>query len=1002
MIASHCFKIGSFWLATCVSLLAQCPPINFYTTPQIQPIGNADIVVVRQPDGSFTGYGLGGPKPLYTTPNIQSTVAGCLPASTHTGPKVTINYNPTGTGSEPGAIADLKGDGTPALLIAETNPGVSIYYDFNLSNATHYLPQASNPTGVSVGDVNGDGHPDVVFLDGGGEVASDTGTVYILLNNGDGTLTPKANYPANGPDSVAIADVNGDGKPDLIVGTFGSTSAGSVAVFLGNGDGTFQNPTNYPTSSGVINVVVADFKHDGHPDIAYVIYGNTNPVNSIGVLLGNGRGSFTQAGSVFSSGGDAQYLVTADFNGDGRLDLAAGNGNDATVTILLGNGDGTFQAPHGYSVPYEPVELTVTDFNNDGFADILIGVGSPTALGESENSMVIGVLLGNGDGTFQGSTTTPIGGSSAAFLAVADFNGDGKTDAVIAAADTGNMAFFAGNGNGTFQPPVINQGELSQPGVAAVGDFNGDGRPDLAIAQTGASSLYVLLNAGSGKFQSPSTTSSGGSSPTGIAAADFNRDGKIDLAVANSGGQSDTGQNLTGNVAILTGSGSGTFSVTNTYTAGTAPTAIAAADLNGDGKPDLVVSDSGVNGGTGAPNIAGAVYVFLNQGSSFPSSNKYTVSSFPGALAIGDLNGDGRPDLVVATEDTNYNYYLGILLGNGDGTFQSPTLVPTQFGPTSIVIGDFNGDGKQDLIVGHCCGLSDATYLLGHGDGTFDPEVAFNAGSTQFVAAADINGDGHPDLLIAQSQPAAFMPLINVSPKPQAVSTASSAPAPSGAPVAAESIVSSYGSDLANTKLSASTLGTSLGGTTVDVKDSTGMDRSALLFYVSPLQVNFEVPAGTATGTATVNVHSGDGTVSSGTVEIANVAPGLYTQNAAGLAAAYVDYYTASGKFTSQQNVVEHNSSGQLVANPISLDPEGSQVYLLLFGTGLRHAAKSDVTVTVGSTTLPAAFSGAQGGFAGLDQVNVLLPYSLKGSGSVPVVVNAAGISSNAVLITIQ
>jgi uncharacterized protein (TIGR03437 family) len=1009
--ARHFFKIWTFLIATRAALIAQCPAINFYTTPELQPPnGGTDIVVVRQPDGSFTEYGLGGATPSFTTPNIQSTVSGCLPASTHTGPRVTINYNPTGVASEPGAIADLNGNGIPELLIAETNPGLTIFYDFNLANPTVYLPEITVPTGVSVADLNGDGHPDVVVLDGG-DGSSDLGNVYILLNKGDGTLTPApggGRYAVSAPGSVAIADVNGDGKPDLVVGLSPSTTTGIVAVLLGNGDGTFQNPTNFPASGVVISVVVADFNGDGHPDIAYVTLGNSNGSgpNAINILLGNGSGGFTSAGSGFSAGGDAAYLVAGDFNGDGRLDLAAGNFRASTVTVLLGNGNGTFQAPYGYSVPYGPTELTVTDFNDDGFADILIGVGSPTAVGESENSEVLGVLLGNGDGTFRGAPTTDIGGSesAASFLAVADFNGDGKVDAILADQTTGNVAFFAGNGNGTFQTPVLHQGELSQPGVAAVGDFNGDGRPDLAVAQTQSSNLFILLNSGGGNFQSPSMTGSGGFGPAGLAAADFNGDGKIDLAVANSGGFNGSGQNQAGNVAILTGSGSGSFSVSNTYVAGTAPTGIAAADLNGDGKPDLVVADAGMNGGTGQPFVAGGVYVFLNQGSSFQKSNAYPVSTFPNIVAIGDLNGDGRPDLVVAASDDNVNYYLGILLGNGNGTFQSATLLPTQFGPSSIAIDDFNGDGKVDLIVGHCCGDTDATYLLGHGDGTFDPEVQFNAGSSQFVAAADITGNGLPDLLVAQSNPAAFMALINVSAKAQtqAVSTASSAPAPSGAPVAAESIASAYGSDLANTTAPAKTLGTSLGGTTMDVKDSAGTDRPATLFYVSPSQVNFEIPTGTTNGTATVNVHSGDGTTSSGTVQIASVAPGLYTVNSAGLAAAYAEHYSASGTLTSQQNVAEVNSSNQVVASPISLDPQGSQVYLLLFGTGLRHAALSDVTVTVGSTVLQPAYSGAQGGFVGLDQINVLLPYSLKGSGDVPVVVTASGLVANTVRITIQ
>lgn len=992
-----------------IALAAACPAINFYTAPELlPPASGADIVTIRQPDGSFTEYGLGGAKPSFTTPNIQSSIAGCLPASSHTGPRAKINFNPTGTGSEPGAIADLNGNGIPELLIAETNPGLTVFYDFNLAAPTVYLPQVTEPTGVSVADVNGDGHPDVVVLDGGDD-SSNPGNVYILLNKGDGTLTPSAHYSVSGPGSVAIADVNGDGRLDLVVGYVGlGAGTAGIAIFLGKGDGTFQEPANYPTASGVGAVAVADFNGDSHPDIVYTTYGSS-ATNPISILLGDGKGNFTAAGAAFSSGGDAVYVAVGDFNGDGKLDLATGNFNDATVSILLGNGDGSFQAPHAYSAPYGPSELTVTDFNNDGFADILIGVGSPTAIGESENSELIGVLLGNGDGTFQGAPTTDFGTGNATFLAVADFNGDGKTDAV-ASDESGNVAFFAGKADGTFQTAVVSAGELSNPGSGVVADFNGDGKPDIAVAEYRGSNIFVLLNSGGGNFQPPLTTGSGGFGSggflsVGLTAADFNGDGKMDLAVVNSGGPDNSGQNQTGNVAVLTGSGTGAFTIANTYAAGLTPSSIAAGDVNGDGKPDFVVTDSGMETGSASTDTIGAVYVFLNQGGSFQNLHKYTVGAFPSDVAIGDLNGDGRLDLVVATSDENVNYFLAILLGNGDGTFQAPILLATQFGPSSIVIKDFNGDGKPDILVGHCCGDTAGTYLVGHGDGTFDPEVQFNAGpSPGLLAAADINGDGRPDLLAAGSDPASFTALVSISPSAsvEQVSTVSSAPAPEGAPVAAESIASAYGSDLANTTTPAETLGTSLGGTTVNLTDSTGTSRPATLFYVSPKQVNFEIPAGTANGTATVTVHSGDGTNSSGSVEIASVAPGLYTANTNSLAAAYAIHYSATGTLTSQQNVAAVNSSNQVVPSPISLDPQGSQVYLLLFGTGLRHAAQSSVTVTIGSTTLTPAYSGAQGGFAGLDQINVLLPYSLKGSGDVEVVVTAAGQTSNTVRITIQ
>jgi hypothetical protein len=701
------------------SLAAQsCPAIDFLTTAQLAPSANADLVAVRQADGSFTGYGLLGNAPLYTTPNLQNSITGCIRLiGGAKGPKAVINFNPAGTPSEPGAIVDLNGNGTPELLVAETGPGVTVYWDFNLSAPDQLLPQITSPAGVQVADLNGDGKPDIIALDGGALGSANNGGVYVLLNNGDKTFKVSGHYLLNEPGTVAIADINGDGKPDMVVGQQG---ANSVAVFLGNGDGTFQNPTMVAAAGIVISVLIADFNRDGKMDLAVNTLGSGGfpSVNPIAILLGDGKGNFSPASTVLP-GGDAMILATGDFNGDGIPDLAAGNFQYQTVSVMLGKGDGSFGSPTSYAVPFGPNEITVTDFNNDGLADIAIGIGTPTAIGESENSNVIGVLLGNGDGTFQGAPTYYIGQSNASFLAVADFNSDGNIDAIVQDQSSGAFDFFAGKGDGTFQAPVVTPGQPAGP--AAVGDFNGDGKPDLAIA--GANGIQILLNAGAGSFQNGSLIAVNGATPSAIVAADFNGDGKLDLAVA-----------IGATVEILTGGGNGAFTLANSYTVGSAPSSMAVADVNGDGKPDLLIADAGVNNfGSTTASVPGAVYVLLNQGGgAFKVAAHYAVAVFPTFVAAGDVNNDGKPDLVVLaldeTSSTDFSYEAGVLLGNGDGTFQAATPYPVDFGPSSAVIADFNGDGKPDIVIAHCCGDTEMGYLLGHGDGTFDPEVLFNGG----------------------------------------------------------------------------------------------------------------------------------------------------------------------------------------------------------------------------------------------------------------------------------
>ncbi len=252
----------------------------------------------------------------------------------------------------------------------------------------------------------------------------------------------------------------------------------------------------------------------------------------------------------------------------------------------------------------------------------------------------------------------------------------------------------------------------------------------------------------------------------GIAAADFNGDHNLDVAVTYSGGTGNSGNTSSGAMLVYDGGGNGSLTLANTYTAGLAPGGIAAADLNRDGKPDLVVVDSGSQA---SPVTPGGVYVFLNQGNgSFGTPKMYSVSSLPSLVAIGDVNGDGVPDLAVTTEDTNFNNTVGILLGNGDGSFQLPAnLMADEFGPSAIQILDLNGDGKPDILVAHCCGDTDMTYFLGHGDGRFDAAVHFNGGaSPDFFATGDLNGDGKPDLMIANSpggSPVTFTPLMNLA-----------------------------------------------------------------------------------------------------------------------------------------------------------------------------------------------------------------------------------------------
>jgi hypothetical protein len=377
---------------------------------------------------------------------------------------------------------------------------------------------------VAVSDVNNDGFPDIVVANNCADSTCAEGSVGVLLGNGDGTFQPAVTYGSGGKSakSVAIADLNGDGKPDLVVANCGLSNrcppdggVGTVGVLLGNGDGTFQTAVAY-LSGGIdpMSIAVADVNNDGKPDLLVGhLLGNGD--STLSVLLGNGDGTFHAAVSYDSGGVGLEGIAVADVNHDGKLDLVAAesvviNGSTgAGVAVLLGNGDGTFQPAKGYfSGACGPLAVAVADVNGDGKLDIMIGLASLSSwpTGCSGDHGAVAVLLGNGDGTFQQPTTWyDTGGQVESSIAVGDVNGDGHNDLAVAnwehvgLGDVG-LGVLLGNGDGTFQSVInFSSGPNDAKSVALV-DVNGDHRPDLVVANpccTGSAGdgvIGVLLN----------------------------------------------------------------------------------------------------------------------------------------------------------------------------------------------------------------------------------------------------------------------------------------------------------------------------------------------------------------------------------------------------------------------------------------------------------------------------------------------------------------------------
>jgi hypothetical protein len=600
----------------------------------------------------------------------------------------------------------------------------------NASYSAPGLSSTSPPQGnaqITTADFNGDGIPDVVILGStsGGQVLS------IFLGRPNGSFAPRVDYSVQAT-GFTVGDFNGDGKLDVIVVTDGYTITGSI--LLGNGDGTLQPPVplNQNIGNGYSTAGSGDFNGDGKLDLL-LLTPDFGSGATMAILYGNGDGTF-QAPLTYSVP-VAPYLALGDFNGDGKPDIAISGSGE--VSILINNGDGTFKIPANYSISGNVQALTTADVDGDGKLDLVVPTGGTSAS--------ISVLRGNGDGTFGNPIvyTSNLLSVYATSLAVADFNGDGKLDVALTSSSgpTNAVAVVLGNGDGTFQnPPLVYSAGLLPAAVVAL-DVNGDGKPDLAVAGgygvTSYYSLTTLVNRGDGTFPN-SVTFPVLQFPYSAVTGDFNGDGNVDIAT--------TSFTQTGGVSVLLGKGDGTFQAHLDSLTGQSPTAIAAGDFNGDGKLDLVLADS-------SPTNALLSTLIGKGDGTFQNSISQTVPGFVQSLAVGDLNGDGKPDVAAVIQGTSA---VSIFLGHGDGTFAAPVQYPT--GPMlqsppyhNVLVGDFNGDGELDLAVATDNGIA---VLLGNGNGTFQPFslvqslLSYDPGD-DLLALADFNNDGKLDIIRA-------------------------------------------------------------------------------------------------------------------------------------------------------------------------------------------------------------------------------------------------------------
>ncbi|GAB4366679.1 MAG: hypothetical protein OHK0021_10100 [Bryobacter sp.] len=424
--------------------------------------------------------------------------------------------------------------------------------------------------------------------------------------------------------------------------------------------------------------------------------------------------------------------------------------------------------------------------------------------------------------------------------------------------------------------------------------------------------------------------------------------------------------------------------------------------MNKDGRGDVAIAFSGNNVTPGLVISLGAADGSLGAPQSLAAGNEV------GGIALGDFNADGNLDLAysgLVRENSNFNFHTTILPGNGAGGFGTGRQTAVDTLPGALTAGDFNGDGKLDLMLAHCCGGTQLTHLWGNGDGSFSLSRAPGGTSPVALTSADFDGDGALDYAVVNvgsgNGPNRLGAVwINHTEPSRALNT--QATTNTVRRLARNSIVAAYGEGLANATATAPTPDwpTELAGTTVNIRDSQGQNHAGRIYYASPTQVNYLLPETVAEGWALVSITPPGGQARRGVVRVGGVSPGLFAAGSS-VAVGFVVYAPAGGE---QRTVstVQASSTGIISARPITLGAENDQEVLLLFGSGLRnHGSLSRVKVRIGGVEAPVLYAGPQNEFPGLDQLNVSIPKSLRGRRQVDVEVEIGEWTSNLVRIFI-